>query len=191
VLDVASSTKAYVGSTLGRKSVEVLTNTATGRLYIGIDTTDTIKIDNFSVTLAGALSLPVVQPIAVLDDATTIGGNGARLLGMDTRSSSNKKVWRISDLTHTSGNEQVLGGSVFYGTSEDLITRWTIVNAGGTTTVSLGDVSGGTQYASSVSCPTGTTVITLLTAIPLTTNLWVNANTTAVLTHFIEGKRTV
>jgi len=140
---------------------------------------------------AGALSIPVVQPIAVLDDATTIGGNGALLLGMNTRSSSNKKVWRISDLTHTSGNEQILGGSVFYGTSEDLITSWTIVNAGGTTTVSLGNVSGGTQYANAVSCPTGTTVITLLTAIPLTTNLWVNANTTAVLKHFIEGKRTV
>jgi len=148
-------------------------------------------ISGLIITRAGALSLPGIQPCNVVDDLTTIGGNSALLVGMNTRSSSNKKVWRISDLTKTSGNEQLLGGPVFYGTSEDLITKWTIVNAGGTTTVSLGNVSGGTQYANAVSCPTGTTVITLLTAVPLTTNLWCNANTTASLTHIIEGKRTV
>lgn len=139
----------------------------------------------------GALSLHSVQPINVVDDVSTIGTNCGLILGAATTATSNKKVWRIADLTKTSGNEQILGGAVFVGTSQDYIKSWTIVNAGGTTTVSLGNVSGGAQYVSGLSVPTGTTVVTLLTNVPLTTNLWCNANTTASLTHIIEGYRTV
>jgi len=103
----------------------------------------------------------------------------------------NRNVERIADYTITSGNEQLMGGAVFRGTSQDYIKSWTIINSGGTTTVSLGNISGGAQYASAVSCPTGTTVITLLSNVPLTTNLWCNANTTAKLLHVIEAYRTV
>lgn len=150
---------------------------------------DLVYFKNIRLYKAGALSLPGIQQCAVVDDLTTIGDNCALLVGMTPV--PNRNVERIANYTITSGNEQLMGGSVFRGTSQDFIKSWTIINLGGTTTVSLGNISGGAQYASAVSCPTGTTVITLLSNVPLTTNLWCNANTTAKLLHVIEAYRTV
>lgn len=187
----------YIGSaqglgtaTVGPQSFVIYANSV-GRLnlVLGGFSSATFKIDNFSIKRLGALSLPGLQPCNVVDDLTTIGDNCALLVGMTPI--PNRNVERIADQTITSGNEQLMGGSVFRGTSQDYIKSWTIINSGGTTTVSLGNISGGAQYASAVSCPTGTTVITLLSNVPLTTNLWCNANTTAKLLHVIEAYRTV
>ena len=167
------------------------TNQIPTTLILRVNGDGLVQMRNLSIKPLGALSLPSVQPINVINDVSGIGTNCGRILGAATTATSNKKVWRIADLTKTSGNEQLLGGAVFVGTSQDYIKSWTIVNAGGTTTVSLGDVSGGAQYLSGLSVPTGTTVVTLLTNTPLTTNLWCNASTTASLTHVIEGYRTV
>ena len=179
----------------GTQSFDFTSDTSSGSANVQIRQTNAgtmvLTVDDISIMQLGALSLPAVQPINVLDDVSGIGTNCGLILGAATTATSNKKVWRIADLTKTSGNEQLLGGAVFVGTSQDYIKSWTIVNAGGTTTVSLGNVSGGAQYVSGLSVPTGTTIVTLLTNTPLTTNLWCNANSTASLTHIIEGYRTV
>lgn len=169
-----------------------ITVTSSGAFFVRFVFTSTTaaSITINSLERIGALSIPSIQPINVVDDVSGIGNNCGLILGAVTTATSNKKVWRIADLTKTSGNEQLLGGAVFVGTSQDYIKSWTIVNEGGTTTVSLGNVSGGAQYVSGLSVPTGTTVVTLLTNTPLTTNLWCNASTTASLTHVIEGYRT-
>ena len=184
------NTKANIALTNGTQYIDFSTEAGVDNFLIyGIGLTGTIDFDDLWLYERGAISLPGIQPCAVVDDLTTIGDNCALLVGMTPV--PNRNVERIADYTITSGNEQLMGGSVFRGTSQDYIKSWTIINSGGTTTVSLGNISGGAQYASAVSCPTGTTVITLLSNVPLTTNLWCNANTTAKLLHVIEAYRTV
>jgi hypothetical protein len=140
------------------------------------------------VARLGALSLPGIQPINVLDDWTGIGGNQARLVGIAPI--TERRDWRIAGSTATNGNQQLLGGDLLAEPTRHRINSWVVNNTGGATrTVSLGNTSGGTAYANAVSCPVGRTDITPTTRFPTTAAFWVNSNGTDQLVHTITGHR--
>lgn len=140
--------------------------------------------------LVGALSLPAVQPIAVLDDVTALGGNQARLVGMAPV--CDRRDWRIVAPTATNGNQQLLGGALIAEPERNRIDSWVVNNTGAATrTVSLGQSSGAPTYVNAASCPVGRTEITLATRFPAAgqPNLWANSNGIDNLTHTITGHR--
>ncbi len=160
---------------------------ATGVEFTATGTTPTTWTNSSVLIRIGALSIPAIQPIPVLDDVTTIEGNQARLLGMIPV--TERKDWRIVDSTATNGNEQILGGATFLDTNRHRIDSWVINNLGTSKTVSLGNASAGTQYASSITAAAGLTEVTPSTRFNATTALWVNSNGTDQLVHTITGHR--
>jgi hypothetical protein len=97
-----------------------------------------------------------------------------------------REAW-IRATTNTSGNQQLFGASLIGSPSQYWrIRSWTIMSSG-TPTVSLGNASGGAQYASGVALVASPTQneITLLTRTPLTQALWCNSNSTATLEHYV------
>lgn len=146
----------------------------------------TFTVSNFSMVPIGALIQPVVQPIPVLDDA---GPN--RIAGVLTTGITpitEDKTWRLVAKTSTSGNEQLLASSAFSTVNRHRIDSWVIRNNGGSSrTVSLGNASAGTQYASSITAGTGLTDVTLSTRFNGTNNLWCNSNGTDELIHTLTG----
>lgn len=135
---------------------------------------------------AGALSLPSVQPIPVLDDATGIGGNAARLVGM--MPITPKTSWRISANTLTSGNEQLLGGDILDSTKDviDLIEQTTT----GTPTTTVGHSSGGAQYKASSALSAGINPATFASRKLGGNAVWVGSDTTDIVRTTITGHRT-
>jgi len=174
---VASDSFTNVGASSNATGVEF---TATG-------TTPTTWTNSSVLIRIGALSIPSIQPILVLDDVTFIEGNQARLLGMTPV--TERKDWRIVDSTATSGNEQILGGATFIEANRHRIDSWVINNLGTSKTVSLGNASAGTQYASSITAAVGLTEVTPSTRFNATTALWANSNGTDQLVHTITGHR--
>ena len=158
-----------------------------GRFVLENNGTGSYSISAVSVRYCGALSLPGIQPIPVLDDTTGIGGNSARLVGMTPVTA--RRDFRIVARTATSGNEQLLGGAVFDEVNRYRITHWTINNLGTSRTVSLGNTSGGTAYASGITAGAGLSDVTPTTRFNATTSLWVNSNGTDTLVHTIAGQR--
>jgi len=152
-----------------------------------LGTGDKAYFKNVKANRVGAISLPGVQPIPVIDDWTTIGGNCARLVGMTP--TTQKRDWRIVTSTATSGNQQLLGGSVFIETNRHRIDSWVINNLGTSKTVSLGNASAGTQYASGITAAAGLNDVTLATRFNATVDLWANSNGTDQLVHTITGHR--
>lgn len=146
----------------------------------------TIFIDDVSVTQLGALSLPSVQPIAVLDDVTALGGNQARLVGMVPITET--RAWRISADTNTNGNQQLLGSSLV-DSSTDVIDQIEQTTAG-TPTTTIGSASGGSQYKASGALTAGINPTTLVTRKLASNNLWVNSNSTDTVRTTISGHRT-
>lgn len=162
-------------------------STATGGGLVTLPAGAKFYLKNIQVTQLGSLSLLRPQRIAVADDWTSIGGNSARLVGM--RGITEDPEWRIVTSTATNGNAQLLGGSLFLDTNRHRLNSWVINNLGPSGIASLGNVSAGTQYASSVSVPVGLTEITLATRFNATLNLWANSNTTGQLVHTIQGQQ--
>lgn len=163
---------------------------ANPRIEVLIFAATDFAITIHGISLIGALSLPGVQPIAVLDDVTSIGGNQARLVGMVPV--CERRDWRIVARTSTNGNEQLLGGAVFAEPERHRIDSWVVNNVGAATrTVSLGQSSAATTYANAASCPVGRTEIALATRFPAAAqpNFWANSNGTDVLIHTITGHR--
>lgn len=163
-------------------------NGSTGNVAFEFQTsagTNAWDVSDIRIETLGALSLPVVQAIPVLDDGTFTGNNNATLIGMTPV--TRRMSWRMVGTTSTSGNQQFLGASVF-GSRPSRIDSWTIVNAGTSRTVSLGNVSAGTQYASGITAATGVTEVTLATRLPSTANIFVNSNGTDQLRHVITGQ---
>ena len=149
---------------------------------------ETMDVDDMQWFDLGALSLPAVQPINVLDDVSGIGGNQGRLLGMTPV--TNKTDFRVTARSVTSGNEQFMGGSLFPATNRYRISSWSIYNIGAASrTVSLGNVSAGTQYGSALTVPVGITEVTPTTRYNATADIWVNSNGTDPLVHTIAGQR--
>lgn len=122
----------------------------------------------------GALSLPVVHPIAALGDGTTLGDNPARLVGIQPVTT--RKDWQITARTATSGNEQLLGGS-FLDPSRDVFDSIEQTPESGTPTTTVGSASGGAQYKTSGVITAGINAPNLVTRKVATANVWVGSST--------------
>ena len=163
---------------------------ATGGKFVieNLSSTGSYSIKNVKIMLGGALSLPVVQPIAVLDDATTIGGNQARLLGMTPV--TDKKAWIIcQDVYHAGAdNKRILEGALI-DTAKDVIDSIEQTPSTGTPTTLLGSVSAGAQYKASSALAAGINPVTLVTRKTATTEFWSQASTACLLRNTITGHR--
>ena len=91
----------------------------------------------------------------------------------------------IEASTSTNGNQQLGGASLIDANKQWRIQSWTVNCSTGTPTISLGNVSAGTQYVSGAVMAAGNNDITLLARFPSTANLWANSSTTATLIHRI------
>ena len=137
-------------------------------------------IDDFVPVLAGALSLPSVQPINVLDDVSGIGGNQGRLLGCTgvTDKHSTRILGRINAASAT--NQQILGGAVLPVPLNHGI-EFVDAETDGSVTLSLGDGTTATRYTASTALTAGRTRIALTTpfaADAAKTGLYVNVTST-------------
>ena len=156
------------------------------RVMVGSLIGVTASVDSLYIYKNGALSLPSVQPINVIDDVSGIGGNQGRLLGCTAV--TDKTNWRISANTWTSGNQQILAGSILDSTKDviDLVEQSTT----GTPTTTIGSVSAGSQYKSSSTLTAGINPVTLVTRKLASNDIWVNSSSTAVVRTNIVGHRT-
>jgi len=157
------------------------------RLMIGslVATPMVATLDNLYWGPIGAISLPGVQPIAVLDDVTSIGGNPARLLGMIPV--TDNRWWRISAETATNGNQQLLGGDVFDSTRDVIDTIEQVTT--GTPTTTIGSASAGAQYKASGALSAGINPTTLVTRKLASNAVWVGSGTTDTIRTTITGHR--
>jgi hypothetical protein len=146
-----------------------------------------VTFDNISVYDLGPIFKPVIQPIPVIADLGT--NKLAGILTPGITPVTDKRDWVIQDTTATNGNEQILGAAVLDAINSHRIDSWVINNAGTSKTVSLGNASAGTQYASAITAAAGLSDTTLATRFNATTNLWVNSNGTDVLRHTISGRK--
>jgi hypothetical protein len=167
----------------------VQNSTSSNQLVLAFSGTSgaSFAISNLVVRPNGALSLPVIQPIAVLDDATTIGGNQARLVGVTPV--TNKRDWRICADTWTNGNQRILEGALIDSTADiiDTIEQTTT----GTPTTTIGSDSAGSQYKASSALTAGINPTTLVTRKAASNEFWVGSNSTAVVRTTIKGHRAV
>ena len=89
-----------------------------------------------------------------------------------------KKVAVLYATTNTNGNQQMLGTLAI---PTNAIIEDIIVNSTGSATVSVGNVSAGTQIVNGASVVSGRQKLTIATPFSTTGNLWVNSNSTATL----------
>ena len=89
-----------------------------------------------------------------------------------------KQVAVLYATTNTNGNQQMLGTLAI---PTNAIIEDIIVNSTGSATVSIGNVSAGTQIVNGASVVSGRQKLTLATPFSTTGNLWVNSNSTATL----------
>ena len=86
-------------------------------------------------------------------------------------------------MTNTSGNQQMLATTAI---PTNAIIEDIIVNSTGSCTVSVGNVSGGTQIVNAAAVVAGRQKLTIATPFSSTGNLWVNSSTTATLQFTIS-----
>jgi len=89
-----------------------------------------------------------------------------------------KRVAVLYATTNTNGNQQMLGTLAI---PTNAIIEDIIVNSTGSATVSVGNVSAGTQIVNGASVVSGRQRLTIATPFSTTGNLWVNSNATATL----------
>lgn len=155
-------------------------NFATGR---------TFTVDNFSVVPIGyttRLRTDTAAGLTALNGSKSTTNDSTDFLFSTTgvTTSPDGRVQTIRFSTNTSGNQQLGGASVIDTTKRNRIRSWTIYTTG-TPTVSLGNVSAGTQYANGVSLVAGFNDITPTVRVPATANLWCNSSSTATLEHTV------
>ena len=164
----------------------------TGSFWLGgfllLSSVQTTSVTSFTCTSLiiyplGALSLPSVQPINVIDDVSGIGGNQGQLLGCTAV--TDKTNWRISVNTWTSGNQQILAGSILDSTKH--IIDQVEQSTAGTPTTTIGSASAGSQYKASGALAAGINPTTLVTRKLASNDVWVNSNSTAVVRTTITG----
>ena len=104
------------------------------------------SISNLKIQQLGALSLPAVQQIDVVEDVTKLGGNQGRLVGMTPITSDNNLVSIIERPaeSYTTTSIQLLGGAVSGGRKRRILA--VTGNSSASVNLSLGSSSGGTQY---------------------------------------------
>jgi hypothetical protein len=144
-----------------------------------------LSLDDITLTQLGALSISGIQPCNVVDDLTTIGGNQARLVGVNPVTP--KRDWRISADTWANGNQRILEGALIDSTADiiDTIEQTTT----GTPTTTIGSASAGDQYKASSALTAGINPTTLVTRKAASNEFWVGSNSTAVVRTTIKGHR--
>jgi hypothetical protein len=145
---------------------------------------DIYDIDDVELRLLGPTYKSVIQPILVIADTGSNKIAGILTTGMTPI--TEKRDWVIQAMTNTSGNQQLLGASVFTDSTRHVIDDW-CMNTAGTPTVSAGSASAGTQYKASGALAAVRNLITLVTRVVASANFWVNANSTAEIRHTITG----
>jgi len=191
VMATASGQDVFVITGNGTYSGEIESNTTIGYSFPIFTQTSagsfTFTVDNLKLEFLGALSLPVVQPIACLDDATTLGGNQARLLGMIPV--TDKRDWRISADTWLASNQRILEGALIDSTADiiDSIEQTTT----GTPTVTIGSASAGVQYKASGALAAGINPTTLVTRKAASNEFWVGSGTAVTVRTTIKGHRAI
>lgn len=101
-------------------------------------------IDNVAFQQLGALALLRPQQIAVADDWTTLGGNSARLVGMQPITPDDTSRIAVASQSFGAGTSvQILGGAVIGSLKQRILSI--SGNSSANTTISLGTSSGGTQ----------------------------------------------
>ena len=182
-----SSTTALVS---GVNTIE-LTATATNANAVVIFTNSAVAAftaASITVTRLGALLAPDSNNAGAGLEWLDVSGNRAHIIlptsGVSWSLPSSQQIV-IEASTATNGNQQLGGASLIDANKQWRIQSWTVNCSTGTPTVSLGNVSAGTQYVSGAVMAAGNNDITLLARFPSTANLWVNSSTTATLIHRI------
>lgn len=134
----------------------------------------TFTVDNVKIEFLGALSIPAVQPINVLDDVSLLGGNQGRLLGC-TPVTDNTTA-RICANTWLASNQRILEGTLFDQTRFAISGPITQVTTG-TPTTTIGSVSAGAQYKGSSALASGANPALPVTYKLATGEIWVGSDT--------------
>lgn len=143
-----------------------------------------IYIDDVTILAVGPLYRPIIQPIAVVADT---GSNKiAGVLTSGITPITEKRDWVIQAMTNTNGNQQLLGASVFFDSTRHVIDDW-CMNTTGTPTVTAGSASAGTQYKSSGALAATRNLISLVTRVLASANLWCGSNDTSTIYHTVRG----
>ena len=158
--------------------------------FVGANSTtdDVVYIKNFVVTPLGLLLAPDSNNVGAGLEWLDVSGNRAHIIlptsGVSWSLPSSQQIV-IEASTATNGNQQLGGASLIDANKQWRIQSWTVNCSTGTPTISLGNVSAGTQYNAVAVLAAGNNDITLVTRFPSTANLWVNSNSTATLIHRI------
>ena len=159
-----------------------------GNIYIQATAAGAISLSGLTVTRFGLRLAPDANNAGAGLEWLDVSGNRAHIIlptsGVSWSLPSSQQIV-IEASTATNGNQQLGGASLIDANKQWRIQSWTVNCSTGTPTISLGNVSAGTQYVSGAVMAAGNNDITLLARFPSTANLWANSNTTATLIHRI------
>lgn len=130
----------------GTYNLEIVpTTTGQGNVVIGVTSTTQATITINSVQLRGALSIPSVQSINVVEDITAIGGNQARLVGNTPILLDSVPVSTVERPAeaYTTTSIRLLGGDIIGARKRRILS--VTGNSSASVNLSLGTSSGGTQ----------------------------------------------
>jgi len=175
-----------IATTSGSKSVEFVATSNTAFTFTSLNGTATL--DNVLLYPLGLLLAPDSNNAGAGLEWLDVSGNRAHIVlptsGVTWSLPSSQQIV-IEASTSTNGNQQLGGASLIDANKQWRIQSWTVNCSTGTPTISLGNVSAGTQYNVAAVLAAGNNDITLVTRFPSTANLWVNSSTTATLIHRI------
>jgi hypothetical protein len=157
---------------------------ATGVEFIATGTTPTTWTNSSQLVPLGPLYKQVIQPILVISDRGTNKLAGVVVGGVTPI--TNKRDWEIQATTSTNGNQQLLAASLFMDSTRHIIDDW-CMNTAGTPTVTAGSASAGTQYKASGALTATRNMITLVTRVLASVNLWCGSNDTSSIQHTVRG----
>jgi len=192
--NVYFSNGAAVGSatpliTSGVNTVEFTSlNANSNWVEFGCGGAGTLTVSSFTFVAIGLLLAPDSNNAGAGLEWLDVSGNRAHIVlptsGVTWSLPSSQQIV-IEASTSTNGNQQLGGASLIDANKQWRIQSWTVNCSTGTPTISLGNVSAGTQYNAAAVLAAGNNDITLVTRFPSTANLWVNSNSTATLIHRI------
>ena len=184
-------------------SIAALSAGANSFVYTATSTASAARLEFISYAGAGNFTISglTLVPLGLLS-ASDPAQPGAGLMDLDPSGNRAHRVlptsgvtWLLPNVsspitieatTSTNGNQQLGGASLIdlSNSQQWRIQSWTIQSTG-TSTVSLGNASAGTQYASAVVLVNGPNDMTPTVRFPATANLWCSSNSTVTLIHRI------
>jgi hypothetical protein len=153
-------------------------------LYAPSSNGSVVRFDDISVKYLGAISLPDILPINALGDGTVIGDNPSRLANIQPITT--RHDWQLTARTATSGNQQILGGSIL-DPARDVLDSIEQIPATGTPTTTVGSSSGGAQYKASAALAAGINTPALVTRKTASPNVWVGSSSADSIRTTITG----